>query len=154
MEDSSDTKYFFTQLKKLKPHHRNFNRKLIGGGSWKGKVKGRSVGAKKVGIKRTYTYEQNKKDGKDEVHDISWIMKEYSLNDKCYIRSKVKDKESGNHMPKTTAGENDDDTQPLGPNKSRYGDQIPQQMVKPMQNIESRYIGCDDERYDNTTPVA
>ncbi|KAG5620146.1 hypothetical protein H5410_005364 [Solanum commersonii] len=150
MEDSSDTKYFFIQLKKLKPHHTNFNRNLIGGGSWKGKVKGRSVGAKKVGIKRTYTYEQNKKDGKDEVHDVSWIMKEYSLNDKvikslrnrgimkhediilCYIRSKVKDKESGNHKPTTIAGENNDDTQPQGPNKCRYGDQLPQQMVKPM----------------------
>lgn len=42
--------------------------------------------------------------------------------------------------------ENNDDTQPRGPNESGYGDKLPQQMVKSMQkDIESRYVGCDDE---------
>ncbi|KAG5583548.1 hypothetical protein H5410_054175 [Solanum commersonii] len=41
LEDSSDTKYFFTKLKKLEPHHTRFIRTLIGGGSWKGKGKGK-----------------------------------------------------------------------------------------------------------------
>ncbi|XP_015165875.1 NAC domain-containing protein 78-like [Solanum tuberosum] len=82
LEDSSDTKYFFTKLKKLELHHTRFIRTLIGGGSWKGKGKGKPVGAKKVGIKKTYNYEENKKDGKDEVNGVSWIMKEYSLDDK------------------------------------------------------------------------
>ncbi|WMV52800.1 hypothetical protein MTR67_046185 [Solanum verrucosum] len=57
----------------------------------------------------------------------------------CYIRRKVTDKES------RRGNDDDDDTQPQGPNASGYGDQLPQQMVKPMQNIESRYVGCDDE---------
>ncbi|KAG5583560.1 hypothetical protein H5410_054187 [Solanum commersonii] len=177
LEDSSDTKYFFTQLKKLKLDHTRFIRTLVGGGSWKGKAKG-------------------KPDGEDEVNDVSWIMKEYSLDDKvikllrnrgimkhedvvlCYIRCKVK--ESGNHMPTTTASENVDDTQPQGPictsesvnhmptttargndddddiqtqgpNESGYGDQLPQQMVKPMQIIESGYVGCDDEKMNDMT---
>ncbi|KAH0755760.1 hypothetical protein KY290_026030 [Solanum tuberosum] len=191
LEDSSDTKYFFTQLKKLEPYHTRFIRTLVGGGSWKGKAKGKPVGAKKVGIKRSYNYEENKKDGEDEVNDVSWIMKEYSLDDKvikllikyedvvlCYIRCKVK--ESGNHMPTTTASENDDDTQPQGPictdesgnhmptttprgndddddiqpqgpNEYGYGDQLPQQMAKPLQNIESGYVGCDDEKMNDMT---
>ncbi|KAK4725477.1 hypothetical protein R3W88_028256 [Solanum pinnatisectum] len=197
LKDSSDTKYFFTQLKKLEPRHTKFIRTLVGGGSWKGKGKGKPVGAKKFGIKKTYNYEENKKDGKDEVNDVSWIMKEYSLDDKviellrnrgimkhedvvlCYIRCKVK--ESGNHMPSTTVSENDDDTQPQGPictsesgnhmptttargnddddddtqpqgpNESGYGDQLPQQIVKPMQNIESGYVGYDDEKMNDMT---
>ncbi|KAK4725488.1 hypothetical protein R3W88_028267 [Solanum pinnatisectum] len=174
IEDSSDTKYFFTQLKKLEPHHTRFIRTLIGGGSWKGKAKGKPVGANKVGIKRRYNYEENKKDGEDEVNDVSWIMKEYSLADKviklltnrgimkhedvvlCYIRCKVK--ESGNHMPTTTAicvgcddeKMNDMTTQPQWPNESGYGDQL-QQMVNPMQNIESGYVGCDDELMNDKT---
>ncbi|WMV52789.1 hypothetical protein MTR67_046174 [Solanum verrucosum] len=192
LEGSSDTKYFFTKLKKLEPHHTRFIRTLIGGGSWKGKGKGKPVGAKKVGIKKTYNYEENKKDGKDEVNDVSWIMKEYSLDGKvikllrnrdimkhedvvlCYIRCKVK--ESGNHMPTTTVSENDDDTQPHGPictdesvnhmptttahendddiqpqghKEFGYGDQLPQ--VKSLQNIESGYVGCDDERMNDMT---
>ncbi|KAK4725483.1 hypothetical protein R3W88_028262 [Solanum pinnatisectum] len=63
--------------------------------------------------------------------------------------------ESGNHMPTTTARGNDDDDdddiQPQGPNESGYGDQLPQQMVKPMQNIESGYVGCDDEKMNHMT---
>ncbi|KAK4725492.1 hypothetical protein R3W88_028271 [Solanum pinnatisectum] len=155
------TKYFFTQLKKLEPHHTRFIRTLVGGGSWKGQDKGKPVGAKKFGIKKTYNYEENKKDGKDEVKDVSWIMKEYSLDDKvikslrnrgimkhedvvlCYIRRKVKDKESGRRNDDDD-DDDDDDTQPQGPNASGYGDQLPDGEAN-MQNIEPRYVGCDDE---------
>ncbi|WMV52799.1 hypothetical protein MTR67_046184 [Solanum verrucosum] len=161
LKGSSDTKYFFTQLKKLKSDHTRFIRTLVGVGSWKGKAKGKPVGAKKVGIKRSYNYEENKKDNEDEVNDVSWIMKEYSLDDKvikllrnrgimkhkdvvlCYTRCKVK--ESGNHMPTTTANENDDDTQPQGPICTG------ESMVKPLQNIESGYVGCDDEKMNDMT---
>ncbi|KAH0670668.1 hypothetical protein KY290_026036 [Solanum tuberosum] len=162
------TKYFFTQLKKLEPNHKRFIRTLVGG-SWKGQDKGKPVGAKKFGIKKTYNYEENKKDGKDEVNDVSWIMKEYSLDDKvikslrnrgimrhedvvlCYIRRKVKDKESGRGNDDDDEDDDDDDTQPQGPNASGYGDQLPQQLVKPLQNIESRYVGCDDEKMNDIT---
>ncbi|TMW90175.1 hypothetical protein EJD97_016117 [Solanum chilense] len=162
LEDSSDTKYFFTKLKK---RDTRFSRTLVGGGSWKGKSKGKSIGANKIGIKKTYNYEENKK---DEVNGVSWIMKEYSLDDKvikllsnrgvmkhkdvvlCYIRCKVK--KSSNHMPTTTVsgyddddGDGDDTLLPQGPNEFGYGDQFPQQIVNPMQNIGSGHVGCDDK---------
>ncbi|XP_015054988.1 NAC domain-containing protein 100-like [Solanum pennellii] len=167
LEDSSDTKYFFTKLKK---RDTRFSRTLVGGGSWKGKSKGKPVGANKAGTKRTYNYEENKK---NEVNDVSWIMKEYSLDDKvikllsnrgvmkhkdvvlCYVRCKVK--KSRNHMPTTTVSGNDDDEDgddtllPQGPNEFGYGDQFPQQIVKPMHYIESGYVGCDDENMNDMT---
>ncbi|KAG5583555.1 hypothetical protein H5410_054182 [Solanum commersonii] len=186
LEDSSDTKYFL-----LEPHHTRFIRTLVGGGSrkvysdfgWRRK-------SEREGQMKT------SRDGEDEVNDVSWIMKEYSLDDKvikllrnrgimkhedvvlCYIRCKVKESgnhmptatasendydtqpqgpictgESGNHMPTTTArgNDDDDDIQPQGPNESGYGDQLSQQMVKPMQNIESGYVGCDDEKMNDMT---
>ncbi|KAG5577081.1 hypothetical protein H5410_057215 [Solanum commersonii] len=106
----ASAKYFFTHLKKLEQHHTRFICTLVGGGSWKGQKKGKPVGAKKFGIKKTYNYEEIKKNGRGNNDD-----------------------------------DDDDDTQPQEPNASRYGDQLPQQMVKPMQNIESQYVGCDDE---------
>uniref|UniRef100_M1AEN1 NAC transcription factor n=1 Tax=Solanum tuberosum TaxID=4113 RepID=M1AEN1_SOLTU len=155
------TKYFFTQLKKLEPNHKRFIRTLVGGGSWKGQDKGKPVGAKKFGIKKTYNYEENKKDGKDEVNDVSWIMKEYSLDDKGPNASGYGDQlpqqlvkplqniESG-YVGCDDEKMNDITTQPQWPNESAYGDQ-PQQMVNPIQNIESGYVGCDDEKMNDIT---
>ncbi|XP_027768232.1 NAC domain-containing protein 2-like [Solanum pennellii] len=137
-------KYFFTKLKK---RNTRFIRTLVGGGSWKGQGKGKSIGENKIGIKKTYNYEENKK---DKVNDVSWIMKEYSLDDKvikplknrgimkhedvvlCFIRRK----ESGHGNDDDD--DNDDDTQPQGPNETGYGtDQLAQQMVdNSVQNVE------------------
>ncbi|KAJ8528532.1 hypothetical protein K7X08_022224 [Anisodus acutangulus] len=71
--------YFFTQLKKKTGKGKNFNRAIVGGGSWKGLDKSKSVSDKKgsvIGFKKTFRFVD------DDDHHHVWIMKEYHLNDK------------------------------------------------------------------------
>ncbi|KAK4343707.1 hypothetical protein RND71_036801 [Anisodus tanguticus] len=71
--------YFFTQLKKKTGKGKNFNRAIVGGCSWKGLDKSKSVFDKKglvIGYKKTFRFVD------DDDHPHVWIMKEYHLNDK------------------------------------------------------------------------
>lgn len=109
LEDLSEVKYFFTQLKKKKSDHSNKIRKLTGGGKWRSLDKGKRVGPKCVGIKKTYRYVDNQ-----VVHNASWIMREYSLDEKVisllrkqvlikhedFVLRLIKVKQSGDHVPK------------------------------------------------------
>ncbi|KAG5583547.1 hypothetical protein H5410_054174 [Solanum commersonii] len=80
LEDSLDTKYFFTQLKKLKPHYTKFNRRLIGGEVGKGRSK-EPVGVKKVEIKKLINMKKIKR--------MIWILKgEYDESSPSIVHKK------------------------------------------------------------------
>ncbi|XP_060170858.1 NAC domain-containing protein 1-like [Lycium barbarum] len=79
--DLCDASYFFTQLKKKSSNGKNFNRRVVGGGTWKGLDRGKSILNKKgsviIGFKKSYRFYD--KDSNSDQR-IVWIMKEYFLS--------------------------------------------------------------------------
>ncbi|XP_016452652.1 NAC domain-containing protein 78-like [Nicotiana tabacum] len=85
--DDTKVNYFFTKLKRTKTGGSRFSRGLIGGGCWKGLDKHKPVfkGSKLVGFKKSFRYlekdSRTEKSVDQEIKNIVWNMKEYSLND-------------------------------------------------------------------------
>ncbi|XP_059310164.1 NAC domain-containing protein 1-like [Lycium ferocissimum] len=74
---SDHVNYFFTRLKKKSVHSKNFNRTIVGGGSWKGRDTSKAVLDKDgsvIGSKKTFRFDE-------ESSGVYWIMKEYYLNE-------------------------------------------------------------------------
>ncbi|KAK4354650.1 hypothetical protein RND71_026844 [Anisodus tanguticus] len=81
--DLCDASYFFTQLKRKSTNGKNFNRRVVGGGTWKGSDKGKPISNKRgsltIGFKKSYRFYD--KDNSNSDQRIVWIMKEYFLSD-------------------------------------------------------------------------
>ncbi|XP_009786835.2 NAC domain-containing protein 68-like [Nicotiana sylvestris] len=132
--DDTKVNYFFTKLKRTKADGSRFSRGLIGGGCWKGLDKSKPVfkGSKLVGFKKSFQYQEKdsctERLGGDQVNNIVWNMKEYSLDDNilkvlrqrnsiqyedfvlcCIKRKSVHDhdhEELGDHMVIAASGNN------------------------------------------------